>query len=155
MRPLAIIPAYNESDILPAVLKHLDQQGCDVYVLDNWSIDLSPDFISGLGPNVERWPAERPAIYDWTGILHRVEEIALERGSGRWVILHDADEIRRAPEAWPGLNLAQALEQSRARGYNAVSFAVRTFAIVKPRCLSSPRELARTPCWSAWARARR
>ena len=45
MRPLAIIPVYNESDILPAVLKHLDQQGCDVYVLDNWSTDLSPDFI--------------------------------------------------------------------------------------------------------------
>ena len=42
MRPLAIIPAYNESDILPAVLKHLDEQGCDVYVLDNWSTDLSP-----------------------------------------------------------------------------------------------------------------
>ena len=113
MRPLAIIPAYNESDILPAVLKHLDEQGCDVYVLDNWSTDLSPDFISGLGPNVERWPAERPAMYDWTGILRRIEEIALERGAGRWVILHDADEIRRAPEQWPTFRLGCSAGSTR------------------------------------------
>ena len=128
MRPLAIIPVFNESDILPAVLKHLDQQGCDVYVLDNWSTDLSPEFISGLGTNVERWPAERPAMYDWTGILRRIEEIALEQGAGRWVILHDADEIRRAPEQWPGLNLAGALEHAQSGGYNAVTFAVKTYA---------------------------
>jgi glycosyltransferase involved in cell wall biosynthesis len=128
MRPLAIIPVYNESDIIPAVLGHLDQQGCDVYVLDNWSTDLSPEFISRLGSNVERWPAECPATYDWTGILRRVEEIALERGAGRWVILHDADEIRRAPDRWQGFNLAQALRHAQAGGYNAVTFAVKTYA---------------------------
>jgi glycosyltransferase involved in cell wall biosynthesis len=128
MRPLAIIPVFNESDILPAVLKHLEQQGCDVYVLDNWSTDLSPEFLSALGANVERWPAERPAMYDWTGILRRIEEVALERGASRWVILHDADEIRRAPEQWTGLSLAQALGHAQFGGYNAVSFAATTYA---------------------------
>jgi glycosyltransferase involved in cell wall biosynthesis len=128
MRPLAIIPVYNESDILPAVVKHLDQQGCDVYVLDNWSTDISPDFISGLGCNVERWPAERPTTYDWTGILRRIEEIALERGAGRWVILHDADEIRRAPAPWK--SLATAFDGVRSEGFNAVDFAVTTYTPV-------------------------
>lgn len=129
-RPLAIIPVYNEADILPAVLRHLDHQGCDVFVLDNWSTDLTPELLAMLDGRIERWPAERPTIYDWTGILKRIEEIALERGQGRWVILHDADEIRRVPNDWSTLTLAQALDIVTITGYNAVHFAVRTFVPV-------------------------
>ena len=127
MRPLAIIPIYNEADILPAVLRHLEQQGCDIYVLDNWSTDLSRELLSQLGDNVERWPADRPTMYEWTAILTRIEEIALERGKGRWVIFHDADEIRRVPADWSTLTLEQALDIVTITGYNAVHFAVRTF----------------------------
>ena len=127
MRPLAIIPAYNEADILPAVLRHLDDQGCDVYVLDNWSTDWSADILARLGSNIERWPAERPDLYEWTDILTRIEEIALERGRGRWVILHDADEIRRVPSHWSTLTIEQALEIVSITGYNAVQFKVLTF----------------------------
>jgi glycosyltransferase involved in cell wall biosynthesis len=127
MRPLAIIPAYNEADILPAVLRHLEHQGCDIYVLDNWSSDLSPDILASLGQNVERWPAERPTLYEWSDILTRIEEIALERGRGRWVILHDADEIRRVPGDWSTLTIEQALEIVTIMGYNAVQFKVLTF----------------------------
>lgn len=127
MRPLAIIPVYNEADILPAVLRHLEQQGCDAYLLDNWSTDLSPDLLARLGQNVERWPAERPTLYEWTAILTRVEEIALEKGQGRWVILHDADEIRRVPHDWSSQTIEQALEIVTITGYNAVQFKVSTF----------------------------
>lgn len=127
MRPLAIIPVYNEADILPAVLRHLEQQGCDVYVLDNWSTDLSPEILSLVEKNVERWPAERPTMYEWTAILTRIEEIALEKGRGRWVILHDADEIRRVPSGWASLTIEKALEIVSITGYNAVHFKVRTF----------------------------
>ncbi len=130
MHPLAIIPVYNEADILPAVLQHLEQQGCDVYVLDNWSTDLTPELLSVLGDRIERWPAERPTMYAWTEILTRIEEIALERGKGRWVILHDADEIRRVPADWSTLTLAQALEIVTITGYNAIHFEVRTFVPV-------------------------
>ncbi len=126
-RPLAIIPVYNEADILPAVLRHLERQDCDVFVLDNWSTDLTPELLAMLDGKSERWPAERPTVYDWTGILKRIAEIALERGKGRWVILHDADEIRRVPNEWSTLTLAQALEIVMITGYNAVHFAVRTF----------------------------
>ncbi len=127
VRPLAIIPAYNEADILPAVLRHLEQQGCDVYVLDNWSTDLSSDILAHLGTNIERWPAERPDLYEWSDILTRIEEIAIERGRGRWVILHDADEIRRVPADWASLTMEQALEMVSIMGYNAVQFKVLTF----------------------------
>jgi hypothetical protein len=124
MRPLAIIPVYNESDILPAVLKHLEQQGCDVHILDNWSTDLASGFTSGRG---ERWPHECPTTYDWTGILRRIEEIA-QGAPGRWVMLHDADEIRRAPAGWG--TLAEAFGRAEAEGFNAVNFAVTTYVPV-------------------------
>lgn len=127
VRPLAIIPVYNEADILPSVLTHLEQQGCDVYVLDNWSTDLSPELRERIGGNVERWPVERPTMYEWTAILSRIEEIALHRGKGRWVIFHDADEIRRVPGDWSSLTLAGALQIATITGYNAVGFRVRTF----------------------------
>lgn len=39
MKVLAIIPTYNEADILPGVLRHLHSQGVDTYVIDNWSTD--------------------------------------------------------------------------------------------------------------------
>jgi hypothetical protein len=130
MRPLAIMPVYNEADILPAVLRHLEHQGCDVYILDNWSTDWSPELLSIAGNDIERWPADRPTMYDWTAILKRIEEIAVERAKGRWVILHDADEIRRVPNDWATLTLAQALEIATITGYNAAQFKVRTYVPV-------------------------
>ena len=129
MKPLAIIPVYNECDILPAVLRHLAEQGCECYVLDNWSTDGSELAIPPW-MGWERWPSTRPSEYDWTGILTRIEEIALERGQGRWVMLHDADEIRRGPD---GLSLATALARITdlaAPDYNTVGFTVRTYAPV-------------------------
>lgn len=130
MRPLAIIPVYNEADILPAVLRHLEAQGCDVYLLDNWSTDAPLTNVLLMLRNhhdadYELWPESEPKFYDWTGILKRIEEIALEHGRGRWVMLHDADEIRRSP--WPDVTLADAFDMVESSGYNAVKFAVRTF----------------------------
>lgn len=133
-RPLAIIPVYNEADILPGVLRHLEREGCDVYLLDNWSTDADPmeGALAATGGRptftVERWPAECPKFYDWTGILKRIEEIAIEHGRGRWCMLHDADEIRRS--RWSTVTLAEGLQLVESSGYNAVRFAVRTFVPV-------------------------
>jgi len=121
---------YNEADILPAVLRHLEHQGCDVYILDNWSTDWTPDLLFSIGDNIERWPADPPTMFDLTGLLTRIEEIALEKGRDRWIISHDADEIRRVPDDWATLTLAQALEIVTITGYDAVQFKVRTFVPV-------------------------
>ncbi len=73
---------------------------------------------------VERWPAEPPTVYDWTGILKRCEEIALEHcGTGRWVMVNDADEIRRG--LWD-LTLADSFAALRP-GFNAAAFTVSHF----------------------------
>jgi len=86
----------------------------------------------GLHDWQEKWPpwerrASVPGLYDWTGLLQRVEEVA-QRFPGRWIIHHDADEIRRAPAALPGATLAEALAWAQVAGFNAVQFHVRTYA---------------------------
>ena len=138
MKPLAIIPVYNEWDILPAVLRHLRAQECVPYVLDNWSTDSIPaEAVDEVWPSVAvRAVAEGRSFsdvlrairdsYDWTGILQRVEEIALAN-PGRWVMLHDADEIRRG---LPGRTLHESLIIAEDRGYNAVEFGVREYVPV-------------------------
>lgn len=126
--PLAIIPVYNEYDILPAVIQHLKSQGCDVHIIDNWSSDLPNNFEELYEVTSERWPNEKPTKYDWTGILKRIEEVALERGQGRWVIFHDADEIRRPPTQFGECTLKEALEFVGKERYNAVWFSVTTFS---------------------------
>lgn len=155
MRILAIIPTYNEADILPAVLTHLHAQGVDTYVIDNWSTDgfvggepcdlayrLAHNYMpvtaqhqkecTGL-VHVEKFPSKPVHIYQWERILRRVEEVALEYSNQYdWMMLHDADEIRRAPVnlQWhqnsPG-DLVQAMEWVDGQGYNVIDFQVYTF----------------------------
>jgi glycosyltransferase involved in cell wall biosynthesis len=135
VRPLAIVACFNEADILAWTLKHLIDQGCEVHVIDNWSTDGS-DEIAGRYGTVEKWPQTGPIdIYDWTGILKRIEEVALKH-PGRWIIFNDADEIRRAPTRDNSLSgsysatLAEALRGVDHSGFNAISFRVVTFAPV-------------------------
>ncbi len=120
MKPLAIIPVFNEADILPWTIKHLKEQGCEVYVLDNWSRDGSTHKAFLADCEFEHWPAEPQDVYDWTGILKRCEEIAIEQcGSGRWVMVNDADEIRRSPDTLP---LDVTMRWLTECGFNAVEF---------------------------------
>jgi hypothetical protein len=133
--PLAIVPCYNEADILAWALRHLIDQDCEVHVIDNWSTDGS-DEIAGRYCTVEKWPITGPLdIYDWTGILKRIEEVAL-RHPERWIIFNDADEIRRAPTRDNSVSgsysatLAEALRGVEHSGYNSIFYRMVTFAPV-------------------------
>lgn len=134
---LAIIPVYNEADILPGVLRHLHSQGVDTCVIDNWSTDgLSPEDVVGTNGQwiswIERFPDHPVHIYQWERILRRVEEVALEySGQYDWMMLHDADEIRRGPVEWNPVNeywiLNEAIQLADGKGYNVIDFKVYTF----------------------------
>jgi len=140
MKPLAIIPVYNEADVLPWTISHLHEQGCQVHLIDNWSTDgligyyRQCSWQNDRGDlEIELWPPSGPLpIYDWTGILMRIEEVAFAN-QGRWVILHDADEIRRTPgkdgsmDGGRGVTLADALQIVSCYGFNAVEYRVVTF----------------------------
>jgi Glycosyl transferase family 2 len=130
VRVLAFVPAYNEGDILPDAVSHLLRQGVCVYVLDNWSSQplnwmLEDRALSGPSFYYERFPERRPQTYNWTEILHRVEQLARGFEGFDWCMLNDADEIRRSPR--PGENLHDAFERVDAMGYNSINFQVLDF----------------------------
>jgi hypothetical protein len=130
-RPLAILAAYNESDVVSEVILDLLGQGCDVAAIDNWSSDGTWEIIKQLERqhsdriSCERFPHNGPARYfEWKEILRRKEEIALSN-PGRWIIHTDADEIRRPP--FDDITLAQGLEIASRLGSNRVSFNIINF----------------------------
>jgi hypothetical protein len=133
-RVVAVISAFNEEDIISAVIGHLVENGIDVYLIDNHSTDDTVKEASqwlGRGLlQIERFPPslpsgyETPGPFDWSGILRRKEELATEL-SADWLIHHDADEIRESP--WPGLTLKEAIHWVDTLGYNCIDFQVLNF----------------------------
>ena len=142
--PIAFICVYNENDVLPWTVRHLTRQGCRVHIIDNWSTDgsyeLAFGWCSGFLPYAEKrlvtaelwpmvtaelWPKEGPLpIYNWSGLLNHVAKLAAA-SDARWIIHHDADEIRRTP--WPGVTLAEGFKRVEAEGYNCVDHQLYLF----------------------------
>jgi len=126
---IALIPTYNEEDVIIDTINQLNQDGIGVYVIDNWSNDRTYELVSQMINNgvvgIERWPELGSSnIFDTTGILKRQEELALEIDAD-WFIRADADEIRESP--WEGINLRDAIYWVDKQGYNAINFTVLIF----------------------------
>ena len=129
---VALIAAYNEADILPAVVQTLIADGVDVYLLDHGSTDgtgrvLRPFLGNGLlaiepFPG-DRFPESRNA-FSWGDILERKRELSMELDAD-WFIHHDADEFRES--IWEGLSLSDAIRRVDELGYNAIDFEVFNF----------------------------
>lgn len=124
MKPLAILAAYNEADIIAEVVTDLLAQGCDVHFIDNWSTDGTFEIAKSL-TFVELFPGDGPPRFgSLRDMLKRKEEIALAN-PGRWIIHTDADEIRRSP--FRGANLRDGLRIVTESGYNRVNFRLLNF----------------------------
>src|SRR5215813_2058057 len=133
-RVVAVISAFNEEDIISAVIGHLVENGIDVYLIDNHSTDdTTKEASQWLGRGllqIERFPpslpsrCETPGPFDWSGILRRKEKLATEL-SADWLIHHDADEFRESP--WSGLTLKAAIRWVDKLGYNCINFQVLNF----------------------------
>jgi glycosyltransferase involved in cell wall biosynthesis len=130
----AIIAAYNEADIVGAVIRDLIEQGVEVHLIDHSSTDdtvaeARPFLGKGLRA-IERFPedagapAEDASHYAWTRILDRKAALAQSLESD-WFIHADADELRESP--WQHLRLREAIELVDRMGYNAIDFAVLNF----------------------------
>ena len=130
-RTIALVAAYNEADVISAVIGHLVESGVDVYLIDNRSTD---DTVSEARPwlgkgllEIEEFPASAPPEgnpFDWTGILRRKEELAASLDAN-WFQHHDADEFREAP--WPGMKLGEGIRWVDRLGYNCIDFRVFNF----------------------------
>jgi GT2 family glycosyltransferase len=131
-RVIALVSAYNEGDIISAVLGHLIENEIDVYLLDDRSTD---DTVEQARPwlgrgllDIETLPERRTesggAGFDWSAILRRKEALARELEAD-WFIHHDADEIRESP--WPSVTLRRAIQWVDTLGFNAIDFHVINF----------------------------
>ena len=123
---IAFVTCYQEQDILYWTLKHLHQQGLQVYVIDNWSTDGSAEIAKSFPlAGYEKFPSDGPSCYyPWKPLLRRVEALSRECAA-TWIVHHDADEIRRSPV--PGERLIDALARLDAAGYTAIDYEVFHF----------------------------
>ena len=133
-RVLAILPAYNEADVIFHSVGALISEGVDVYLLDHRSTDGTVEAVKpwlGRGlVHIERFPDE--SGYDerngdtmvWTDILRRVEELSGELAAD-WYTFTNADEFREAP--WAGMSLAAGIREVDRLGYSAINFDVFDF----------------------------
>jgi hypothetical protein len=128
-RVAAIMPVYNEEDVIAQTLRYLVEQGVDVHLVDNWSTDATVDRARAFlerGVTIERFPPGAPSsTYDLRALLDRVETVAEQLSSASWVMLHDADERRLAP--WPGVSLRDALWHVERSGYSCVDHVTMNF----------------------------
>ncbi len=97
-RVTAVLPVFNEADIVEAAITKLVDGGVDVVLVDNWSTDdtVARAQALGLGERLtlERFPPSGPTgTFDWQDLLHNSEAIAERRGG--WITHQDVDEVRQ------------------------------------------------------------
>ena len=133
---LAIVPCYNEIDILPYTVRHLNSQGIYCIVLDNWSTDGSYEW-AAKHSSVERFPEAPSKYYEWENILRKVEDIAFNYGAD-WSMLNDADEIRYSNIE--GETLLEAFERVGKQRYNAVDFTTKHYRLTSDTYSGNPEK---------------
>lgn len=132
---LAIVHAYNEADVMEALVLYLLGQGVDAYIVDNWSEDGTYDIAQKLQQRfpervfVEKFPEKgKTEYYEWYQQLERTEELGRSLQYD-WFIHYDADEMRISP--WKNATLRQAIYYMDYLGYNLVENTVIDFKLTE------------------------
>ena len=119
MRIIAMMPVYNESDVVETIIQHLTSQGIQLAMVDSStdeSYDICKKYVGKGVVSLEHIPMER---FDYDFLLDRMYRKALEAGAD-WVLLNNADEYLESP--YPNLTLKGAIESDDSRGYNMIQF---------------------------------
>jgi glycosyltransferase involved in cell wall biosynthesis len=128
-RVLALIPAYNDEDVIVQVVSKLRGQGVEVRVFDNWSTDTTVErlgvFADDDGVSLERFPPEGPSRYNESYEVLEVFERVNDETDADWLIFQSSDEVLRPP--WPAVSLRDALWHVQLRGFSAVDHTVLDF----------------------------
>lgn len=94
---LAIVPCFNEVDIIKTTIDNLLSQNIDVYVIDNWSTDGTWEELQKYtNIKTERFPEAPDDQYNWTAILDRIDTIGFTSNYD-WLLHVDADEKIESP----------------------------------------------------------
>lgn len=126
---IAVIPCYNERDILPTTVGRLVDQGIRVHVVDNWSNDGSWEFIDEMASanllvTAERFPQEPSRHHEWELMLNRLDDAGAASGAD-WILHVDADEQFESFSS--NLGLREAIGVVDQLGYDAIDFTVADF----------------------------
>lgn len=120
MRVLALMPVFNEIDILEQTLRYYLDLGVCVLVLDNGSQDGSLELASRYGRTGQVEVRSVPTqTYCWALLLDTLLEWSEEYVID-WCLLTDADTFLESP--WPGVDLVAGLRRVDAGGFNVVNF---------------------------------
>lgn len=126
MRIVALITVRNEELYLPTCLRHLEEQGIDVCLIDNGSSDqtkkIANSFLGRSVFRIEQLPFN--GYFDLYAQCKQQEALARDIEAD-WFIRQDADEIREAPRGWG--TLREAIEKVDRAGFNLINFSEFVF----------------------------
>ncbi len=130
MHVIAVLATYNEARFIDTCIRHLNDNGVEVYLMDNESTDGTPDMARcylGHGViGIETLP--RSGHFALREQLARKEELYATLNAD-WFMHVDADEIHVARPSHLTLNMAFAAAEKE--GYNAVNFIEYAFVPVQ------------------------
>ncbi len=116
---------YNEVDIIEAAVKHIGGQGLRLHILDNWSTDGTWEVLNNLPlASLGRFPSDGPSEFFLCADMLRRFELLSSKSDADWVMIQDADEIRRSRRSE---TLREGFWRIENEGYNAVDFDVVWF----------------------------
>lgn len=130
-RVLAVVPVYDEADILDRTIGHLVANGVEVHIIDNWSTDGCREIAEswrGRGVvAIDTFPeGGATEKFDWQEVLRRIPLIGKASGAD-WTTMNDADELRESP--WPGVTLRDALWHVEQCGFTCVNLTQADFLL--------------------------
>jgi len=122
MKIIAMIPTFNEVDIIKEVIENIISQGLEPVVLDNGSTDgtfeICKKFENSGSIKLRRFSTPTHVMH-WDLILRALYDMALYK-SPDWVIRSDSDEILET--GVKGLTLKEGITQADSEGYNLIQF---------------------------------
>jgi glycosyltransferase involved in cell wall biosynthesis len=126
---LAIVPCFNEEDIIAATVRRLRSQGVRVHLIENWSTDTTWRIVAELcrvdpGVTAERFPDAPSSEHQWQRILDRMDEFGAESDAD-WILHVDADEVLESYS--PSVTLREAIATADAAGFDAFDCTVVDF----------------------------
>lgn len=106
LRITAIIPTFNEEDIIYHTIKHLVGQDISVCILDNESTDNTVEIARRI-PNVQVRTVSSDGLFNEKILQDSIREVTALVDTD-WIIKNDADEFIESP--WKGVSLRQGIE---------------------------------------------
>ena len=145
---VAIVPVYNEADIVGQVLNHLHQHGISFVVLDGGSEDGSIEIAQAFkGKGLLEHKVMRRGVWKYRDDLDCLIQMAT-RHSADWIVYTDADEFLEPRQ--PGQTLHDAIAIEDRLGFNIIRFDHFLFYLTERDCESTEPDIRKKLRFYAW-----